>query len=89
MLTGNYRVSPGSGYVEGSKTDELKTTWAQVTGCITDYSWKAIYASTDEEYDAIVAEMIQKANEYGYQDCWDWSNEQAAIRKAAEDAVAN
>jgi multiple sugar transport system substrate-binding protein/putative aldouronate transport system substrate-binding protein len=89
MLSGHYLVSPGSAYVASTKSDELKTTWAQVTKCITDYSWKAVYASTDEEYDQIVAEMIQKAKDYGYQDCWDWSNDEAAIRKAAEDAVAN
>lgn len=88
MASGNYTVSPGSAYVQAEQDDELKTTWAQVTGCITEYSWKAIYASTDEEYDAIVAEMIGKANSYGYKTCWDWSNEQAQIRKACEDAVA-
>lgn len=89
MSKGNYRVAPGSGYVATPKSDELKTTWAQVTTCIVDSSWKAIYAETDEEYDAIVAEMIQKAKAYGYQTCWDWSNDEAARRKAAEDAVAN
>jgi multiple sugar transport system substrate-binding protein/putative aldouronate transport system substrate-binding protein len=89
MASGNYTVSPGSAYVMGDKSDELKTTWAQVTGCITEYSWKAIYANSDEEYDKIVAEMIDKADQYGYQDCWDWSNNEAAIRKACEDAVSN
>ncbi len=89
MLKGKYVVSPGSAYVIPKKSDELKTTWAQVTKCITDYSWKAIYASTDEEYDKIVAEMIGKANSYGYKKCWEWSNTEAANRKAAEDAVGN
>jgi multiple sugar transport system substrate-binding protein/putative aldouronate transport system substrate-binding protein len=89
MLSGNYLVSPGSGYVASTKSDELKTTWAQVTKCITDYSWKAVYAKDDAEFESIVSEMISKAKSYGYQDCWDWSNDEAAIRKAAEDAVAN
>jgi multiple sugar transport system substrate-binding protein/putative aldouronate transport system substrate-binding protein len=89
MLSGNYLVSPGSGYVASTKSDELKTTWAQVTKCITDYSWKAVYAKDDAEFQSIVSEMISKAKSYGYQDCWDWSNDEAAIRKAAEDAVAN
>ena len=87
MSSGNYTVSPGSAYVMPDKSDELKTTWSQVTGCITEYSWKAIYASSDEEFDNIVSEMVGKANSYGYKKCWDWSNEQAEIRKAAEDAV--
>lgn len=89
MSKGNYTVSPGSAYVTADKSDELKTTWAQVTKCITEYSWKAIYAQTDEEYEKIVDEMKGKAMSYGYQKCWDWSNEQAKIRKAAEDAVSN
>jgi multiple sugar transport system substrate-binding protein/putative aldouronate transport system substrate-binding protein len=89
MSKGNYRVSPGSAYVAGDKSDELKTTWAQVTNCITDYTWKAIYAESDEECEEIIEEMIEKANDYGYQDCWDWSNDEAAIRKAAEDAVSD
>jgi multiple sugar transport system substrate-binding protein/putative aldouronate transport system substrate-binding protein len=88
MSKGNYRVSLGTAYVEGTKTDELKTTWAQVTNCIIDYSWKAIYAETDEEYDSIVAEMIEKANDYGYDDCLEWSLNEAAIRKSCEDAIS-
>lgn len=87
MSSGNYTVSPGSAYVNPQKSDELKTTWSQVTGCITEYSWKAIYANSDEEFDAIVSEMVGKANSYGYKKCWEWTNEQAALRKAAEDAV--
>ncbi|MGN0325841.1 MAG: hypothetical protein ACI4DW_05995 [Lachnospiraceae bacterium] len=88
MASGNYSISPGSTFVLAPKSDELKTVWSQVTNCIVEYSWKAIYAETDEEYDRIVAEMIGKANMYGYQECWNWSNEQAALRKAAEDAAA-
>lgn len=87
MASGNYTVSPGSAYVQPERDDELKTTWAQVTGCITEYSWKAIYAKDDEEFESLVSEMVGKANSYGYKKCWDWSNEQAEIRKAAEDAV--
>lgn len=87
MSSGNYVVSPGSAYVAGEKSDELKTTWTQVTGCITEYTWKAIYAESDSEYEELVAEMIEKANAYGYQECWDWTNAEAAKRKAAEEAV--
>lgn len=89
MKKTNYVVSPGSAYVAGEKSDELKTTWTQVTGCITEYSWKAIYATSDAEYQQIVDEMIEKANSYGYQECWQWSTDEAVRRKAAEDAVSN
>lgn len=62
------------------KTDEFKTTWSGVTDIIVTYSWRALYANTQEEFDTIVAEMIQQANAYGYQDCVQWSVEQAAQR---------
>lgn len=89
MASGNYTVSPGSAYVVPKKSDELKTTWTQVTNCVTENSWKAIYATSDAEFDKIVNEMVGKANMYGYKECMEWCHEQAALRKAAEDAVSN
>lgn len=89
MLKGKYMVSPGSAYVMPTKSDELKTTWAQVTKCIRENSWKAIYAKSDEEFASIVNGMKAQAKGFGYQDCWDWSNEQAKARKAAEDAASH
>lgn len=82
-----YSLSPASAYTKGSKSTELKTTWEQVTTCIVDGSWNAIYAESDEEYNAIVSQMIAQARSYGYQDCVDWSENESSIRKACEDAV--
>ena len=50
-------------------------------------SWKAIYASTDEEFDQIVADMIAQADEYGYDQCVEFQENEAKLRAAAEDAV--
>ena len=61
--------------------------WNQVADCIKTYSWKAIYAKTDEEYDSIVAEMISKADEYGYDQCVEFQQNEAKLRAAAEDAA--
>ncbi|MCC8047421.1 MAG: hypothetical protein LIP12_18365 [Clostridiales bacterium] len=85
MESGNYTLSPASAYVASAKSTELKTTWAQVTTCITEGSWNAIYAESDEEYNSIVSQMIVQARSYGYADCVEWSQNEAAIRKAAED----
>ena len=49
--------------------------------------WKAIYASTDAEFDQIVADMISQANEYGYDQCVEFQENEAKLRAAAEDAV--
>lgn len=87
MENRDYKLAIGSAFAEGGKDDELKLVWEQVTKTIVDYSWKAIYADTDEEYDAVVAEMIEIANGFGYDMCLEWSLNEAANRKAAEDAV--
>ena len=87
MASGNYTVSPASAFVNGTKDEEFTTKWTQTTKCITTYSWNAIYAESDEEYEQIVAEMIEQANAYYYQDCLEWSKEQAQERYMCELAV--
>lgn len=67
--------------------EELLQKWEQVSGIITEYSWKAIYARSDKEFDAIVAEMKTKAAASGYNECVEYSLQEAARRKAAEDEV--
>lgn len=81
---GIYLVTPISTYQQNKLEGEMKTTWEAVTDVIVTYSWRAIYAKDDAEYDQIVAEMIEQANAYGYQDCLDLSLEQSAIRYACE-----
>lgn len=83
----NYRLSPGTMYQSGVKSEELTLVWSQVQTCVKDGSWKAIYANSDAEFDKIVADMIAQANEYGYADCIEFQQNEAKIRKAAEDAV--
>lgn len=83
----NYIVAPGTTYSGGVKSDELQVVWNQVATCIKDNSWKAIYASSDEEFDSIVADMIAQADEYGYDQCVEFQENEAKIRAAAEDAV--
>lgn len=83
----DYIVSPGTTYSGGVRSDELQVVWNQVTTCIKDNSWKAIYANTDAEFDQIVADMIAQADEYGYDQCVEFQENEAKLRAAAEDAV--
>ncbi len=88
--TTNYKQTIGTSYTKSSQSDELKVIWKQVTKCITTYSWQAIYAKTDEEYDKIVAEMVQKCNEYDPNgECRKYSEDEAAARFALEEEVRN
>lgn len=88
MEKGNYTVAPGSSYTKQEMDAELSTTWKQVTSAIKDGSWQAIYAKSDAEFDKIVAKMKKDAASYGYDKCVEWSKEEAARRKACEDALS-
>jgi multiple sugar transport system substrate-binding protein/putative aldouronate transport system substrate-binding protein len=72
-------------YTGGVRSDELQVVWDQVSTCVKDNSWKAIYAGSDEEFDSIVAEMKQQAEEYGYAECIAFQENEAKLRAAAED----
>lgn len=82
-----YKVAPASEYSSTAMDDEFEITWNQVTSCIVDYSWKAIYAKNDKEYEFFVNEMIKKANAYGYDKCKQRSIDEAARRHAMEEEV--
>ena len=84
----NYVLSPGSTYSEGTRSDDLEVRWNEVTkNCIVPGSWNAIYASSDEEFESIVSQMITDAYAHGYEECVEWCESEAALRKAAEDAL--
>ena len=88
MNTVNYKVSLATSYTESDKSDDLKIIWEQVASVIVNYSWQAIYASSDEEFDKIVAEMTQKCKEYDPDgQCLAWCENEASIRHSLEDQV--
>ena len=90
MNSRDYKVLLGTSFSIASQSDELKVIWKQVTKQVTTSSWQAIYAKTDEEYDKIVADMIQKYNEYDPNgECKAYSLGEAEKRKALDDAVRN
>lgn len=87
MEARDYVVQPGTSFSKSTQDDTLKTTWNQVTSCIKTESWKAIYAKTDKEFDKIVANMKTQADKYGYEECKEWSQNEAARKKSLEDAL--
>jgi putative aldouronate transport system substrate-binding protein len=80
-------LSPGTMFSEDPLPEVLKVKWNQVGDCIKNNSWKAIYAKTDKEYDAIVANMAKEAKSYGFDECLAFTKVQVARRAAAENAV--
>ena len=84
-MAGNpFKLAIGSEYSASTKSDELAAKWQQVATCIKDNSWSAIYASSDDEFNSIVATMTQQAKEYGYDDCVAFQKNEATLRAAAE-----
>ncbi|MCI9073318.1 MAG: extracellular solute-binding protein [Lachnospiraceae bacterium] len=83
----NYRLAPGTMYSATPRSEELDLIWQQVATCIKNGSWEAIYAKDDAAFDAIVANMISQANDYGYDQCVEFQENEAKLRAAAEDAA--
>ena len=80
MESCNYSLIPGTSYSEPKRNDELEVLWTQVKQTVTTYSWRAMYAKNDGEFDYLVKEMIRICNDYDYDKILEWSLEQAAIR---------
>jgi putative aldouronate transport system substrate-binding protein len=82
-----YVLSPGTMFSEDPIPETLKVNWNQIADAIKNNSWKAIYAKTDKEYDAIVANMVKEVDAYGYATCLAFTKTQVQRRIAAENAV--
>lgn len=80
MKKGKYMVVPGTSYSEPKRSDELELIWTQVTQAIKQYSWRAIYAKNDGEFNYHVQQMIKVCKDYGYDQVREWSRQQAATR---------
>jgi len=85
--TKKYILSPGTMFTEDPIPETLKVTWNQVADSIKKYTWNAIYAKTDAEFDKIVADMEKEVRSYGWDEIMAFTNAQVARRAAAEDAV--
>ena len=87
IARGKYSVSIGTDFAEDILDARMQFMWDQVTMTIRNRSWEAIYASSDEEFDRIVALMIQEAYDFGYEELREWNAYQGERRRAAEDAA--
>ena len=77
---GQCMLNQPTSYSESEQGAELEQIWSQVATCLKEYSWRAVYASTDEEFEQIVSEMRAKAMSYGYEKCVAFTMNEAAIK---------
>lgn len=76
----SYKVNPTvPDYNTPERDPELQVKWDQCATAIKQYSWQAIYAKDDAEFDSIVAKMQSECDAYGYADCVKWCEEQAQV----------
>lgn len=88
MNTTNFKVALGTSYTESKRSDELQIIWEQVAECLVNYTWQAIYAENDDEYNRIVNEMITKCGEYDPDGlCLAWCEAEADLRNSLEEQV--
>ena len=79
-----YTIMPDVPYSESAKSDTLAVTWGQVTKAITTWSWRAIYAKNDGEFNGMVMQMRNQCKAYGYDKCVEWSRQEAAAKWALQ-----
>ncbi|MBO5282726.1 MAG: hypothetical protein J6B43_06330 [Lachnospiraceae bacterium] len=81
----DYTVDIATTYAESKRSAELEVIWNQVKTCIVEYSWKAIYASTEEEFDSLVQEMRGRVRSYDpMEQCKQWCEEEAARKNSLQ-----
>jgi len=73
-----YVVMPDIPYSESEKSSDLTLKWNNCKKVITDYSWRAIYAKADAEFNFHVSEMKKLCDQYGYAECVEWCKQEAA-----------
>jgi len=77
----DWYLVPGTTYSESKKEKLFKAKFNTVSDTIRTYSWQCIYANSDEEFNSLWDTMVKTAKEYGYDECLEWSENEAAIRK--------
>ena len=87
IANGHRSVSIATTYSTSAKPPELQVVWSRLQTTLKDGSWRAIYANSDEEFDAIVAEMTAEAYSIGLDEAIEWMLIEVDRRRAAEDAV--
>ncbi len=61
-------VSPGSGYAIPSEDSNIKTLRSQIKATIVEYSWKAVFAKDEEEFNKYIKDMQETTTGLGYEE---------------------
>lgn len=68
-------VAPGSGYAVPEEDSQISTLRGQCKASIVDYSWKMVFASNEDEFNSLLAEMQDTLEGLDYQTVLDYDME--------------
>jgi multiple sugar transport system substrate-binding protein/putative aldouronate transport system substrate-binding protein len=72
-------VAPGTSYVESDESSDIKTIRSLCRKLIVDYSWKMVFAASDDAFNNLYQEMMKKLKAFNYE---------AVLAKDMQDAKA-
>ena len=72
-----YVVMPDIPYSESAKSSDLTLKWNNCAKTIRDYSWRAINAKSEAEFNHHVSEMRKLCDNYGFGECVEWCKQEA------------
>lgn len=81
-------VEPGSGWVATPDTTDISTLRAQIKEIVKDFSWRAVFAKDENEFNSLIAEMKDTCEGLGYQDVLDFDLTNIESFKQASLAVS-
>lgn len=59
-------VAPGASYIAPAEDSEITTLRGQCRAIIIEYSWKAVFASDENEFNSLIKEMQETVKGLGY-----------------------
>lgn len=81
-------VAPGSSYIAPAEDSEITTLRGQCKAIIVEYSWKMVFASSDEEFESLQKEMQKTVKGLGYDKVLAVDMQNAKDQNAAREAAA-
>lgn len=80
-------VAPGSGYIAPEEDSSTTTLRSQCKETIVDYSWRMIFASSEEEFEALKKDMQDTVNGLGFEEVLAVDMKNAQDQQSAREAV--
>lgn len=80
---GQSMTSPGISFSPEPDSTEIATLRSQVGSVVKEYSWQAVFASSQEEFDQLINTMVETAKGLGYDQVFAVDKANAEMKQAA------